>query len=135
MSFVLTVEGGAREVHPIIRDEVYRIGCEAMRNAATHSGGSRLDVELSYVRDLVLRVRDNGRGIDPIVLDKGKDGHFGIKGIRERAQRVGARLSFRSSSVGTEVEVIVPGGLAFRQQHQLLRGSLTRLRRSFPLIK
>lgn len=135
MSFVLTVQGGAREVHPIIRDEVYQIGCEAIRNAARHSGGSRLDVELSYVRDLVLRVRDNGQGIDPIVLDKGKDGHFGIKGIRERAQRVGARLSFRSSSVGTEVELVVPGGLAFRQQHQLLRGSLTRLLRSFRLIK
>ncbi len=135
MSFAVKVEGGAREVHPIIRDEVYRIGCEAIRNAARHSGGSRLDVELSYARDLVLRVRDNGKGIDQIVLDKGKDGHFGIKGIRERAQRVGARLSFRSSSVGTEVELIVPGGLAFRQQHQLLRGSLTRLRRSFRSIK
>src|SRR5262249_6409584 len=98
MTFALTVEGNSRDPHPIICEEVYRIGNEAIRNAFTHSGGSRLDVELSYVRDLVLRVRDNGRGIDPKVLAKGKDGHFGIKGIRERAERVGARLSLNASS-------------------------------------
>jgi signal transduction histidine kinase len=135
MTFALTVEGNSRDPHPIIREEVYRIGYEAIRNAFTHSGGSRLEMELSYVRDLVLRVRDNGRGIDPKVLAKGKDGHFGIKGIRERAERVGARLSLNSSSAGTEVELIVPAGLAFRQQRHVLQGSLTRLRRFFHLLR
>ncbi len=131
MTFALTVHGESRDVHPMIRDDVYRIGYEAIRNAFTHSGGSHIDVELSYVRDLILRVRDNGRGIDPEVLAKGKEGHFGIKGIRERAERVGGRLSFHSSSAGTEVELIVPAGLAFRRQHQLPQGALTKLRRFF----
>ncbi len=128
MTFALKVEGNSRDVHPMIRDEVYRIGYEAIRNAFTHSGGSRLDVELSYVRDLILRVRDNGIGIDPEVLTKGKRGHFGIKGIQERAQRAGGRLSFNSSSGGTELELIVPGGLAFRQQQQVTNGVVARLR-------
>jgi ligand-binding sensor domain-containing protein/signal transduction histidine kinase len=135
MTIALTVEGNSCDVHAIIRDDVYHIGYEAIRNACTHSGGSRLDVELSYVRDLILRVRDNGRGIDPKVLAKGKDGHFGIKGIQERAQRVGARLSLHSSSAGTEVELIVPGRVAFRQQPRVLTGSLKKLRRFFHLTQ
>lgn len=94
-----------------------------------------MEVELSYVRDLILRVRDDGRGIDQVVLDKGKEDHFGIKGMKERADRVRARLTFNSSSAGTEVELVVPGHLAFPQEHQPLRSSLTKLRRRLRLIK
>jgi len=133
MTCALKVEGNSRDVHSSIRDEVYRIGYEAIRNACTHAGGSRLDVELSYLRDLTLRVRDNGRGIDPKVLANGKDGHFGIKGIRERAERLGARLNLQSSSAGTEIELIVPGGLAFCQRQHALPRSLTKLNRFFRL--
>ena len=135
ITFALKVEGNSRNVHSIIRDDVYRIGCEAIRNACTHSGGSRLDVELSYVRDLILRVRDNGRGIDPKVLAKGKEGHFGIKGIRERAERVGARLVLQSSSAGTEIELIVPGRLAFGQRQHALPSSLTKVKRLFRRLR
>jgi signal transduction histidine kinase len=133
MTLALKVEGNSRDVHSIIRDDVYRIGYEAIRNACTHSGASRLDVELSYLRDLVLRVRDNGRGIDPKVLAKGKHGHFGIKGIRERAERVGARLNLQSSSSGTEIELIVPSRLAFRQRRHVVRGMLTKFKQLFRL--
>jgi len=133
MTCALKVEGNSRDVHSSIRDDVYRIGYEAIRNACTHAGGSRLDVELSYLRDLTLRVRDNGRGIDPKVLANGKDGHFGIKGIRERAERLGARLNLQSSSAGTEIELIVPGGLAFCQRQHALPRSLTKLNRFFRL--
>ena len=133
MTCALKVEGNSRDVHSSIRDDVYRIGYEAIRNACTHAGGSRLDVELSYLRDLTLRVRDNGRGIDPEVLANGKDGHFGIKGIRERAERVGARLNLQSSSAGTEIELIVPGRLAFRQRPNAPPSSLTKLKRFFRL--
>jgi len=135
MTFSLMVEGNSRDLHPMIRDDVYRVGYEAIRNAFTHSGGSRLDVELSYLRDLILRVRDNGRGIDPDVLAKGKEGHYGIKGIRERADRVGARLNLHSSGAGTEVELIVPGNLAFRRQQHAATSLLTKLRRFFQLGK
>ena len=68
--------GDAYEMHPIVRDEIYRIGYEAIRNACVHSGANQLDVELRYAHDLALRVSDNGIGIDPDIVDKGKEGHF-----------------------------------------------------------
>src|SRR5262249_2235633 len=74
----LTVVGTAREMHPLVRDEIYRMGYEAIRNACTHSGGSRLDVQLIYGQDLVVRVTDDGAGIDPSIADAGKQGHFGL---------------------------------------------------------
>ena len=66
----LSVTGESSEMHPMVRDEVYRIGYEAIRNACTHSGGSRLEVELAYARDLIVRVADNGVGIDPAVVER-----------------------------------------------------------------
>ncbi|WP_050061893.1 sensor histidine kinase [Silvibacterium bohemicum] len=114
MEFTLLVDGVAREMHPIVRDEVYRIGYEAIRNACTHSGGSRVEVDLSYTRDLVLRVRDDGKGIHPEIAASGKNGHFGLKGMHERALRVGGALTLSSSAYsGTEVELIVPGDVVF----------------------
>ena len=88
---ILTVED-----HPIFREglstvlssepdmllvaNAYRIGYEAIRNTCMHSAASRLEVELRYTHDLNLLVRDNGIGIDAAVVDKGKDGHFGLQG-------------------------------------------------------
>lgn len=101
-------------MHPIVRDEIYRIGYEAIRNAHTHSGGSRLEVELRYDHDLALRVRDNGVGIDPALSYHGKDDHFGLQGMRERAARIGGKLTIVSSAAsGTEITVVVPGGVVF----------------------
>jgi signal transduction histidine kinase len=101
-------------MHPIVRDEIYRIGYEAIRNAQSHSGGTRLEVELRYGLDLVLHIRDNGVGIDPTVSECGRDGHFGLQGMRERAARIGARLTIASSAKsGTEIALAVPGAIAF----------------------
>src|SRR5262249_4019366 len=111
----LSVSGDPREMHPVVRDEVYRIGYEAIRNACMHSRGSRLEVGLYYAHDLTLRVTDNGVGIDPAIADRGKDGHFGLQGMRERAARIGATLKVTSSAdTGTEILVIVPGRAIFR---------------------
>jgi signal transduction histidine kinase len=113
----LSVIGNARELHPVVRDEVYRIGCEAIRNACAHSAGSRLDVELRYAHDLTVRVADNGVGIDPSIAAGGKAGHFGLKGMRERAARIGAKLTVTSTpDAGTEIILMVPGRLIFRKQ-------------------
>jgi len=113
----LSVMGDPREMHAVVRDEVYRIGYEAIRNACMHSRGSRLDVALNYARDLTLRVTDNGVGIDPSLANRGKDGHFGLQGMRERAARIGARLKVASpADGGTEILVIVPGRAIFRKQ-------------------
>jgi len=132
MAVTFSVIGDAKEMHPIVRDEIYRIGYEAMRNACTHSGASQLEVELRYARDLTLRVDDNGTGIDPAVVDRGKDGHFGLQGMRERASRIGGKLTLRSSSnSGTEIKLIVPGGIIFRKRTPVRRSLFTRIRNLF----
>jgi signal transduction histidine kinase len=116
MAVTFSVVGDARDLHPIVRDEVYRIGYEAIRNACMRSGASRLEVELRYAQDLAVRVSDNGIGIAPGVADNGKDGHFGLQGMRERAARIGAKLTLVSSATsGTEITVVVPGGIVFRK--------------------
>jgi signal transduction histidine kinase len=116
MTVTFSVIGDAKEIHPIVRDEVHRIGYEAIRNACTHSGASRLEVELGYADDLVLRVSDDGTGIDSAIADKGRIGHLGLQGMRERAARIGAKLTLRSStSTGTEIKLVVPGDIIFRK--------------------
>jgi signal transduction histidine kinase len=115
MVVTFSVVGDAREMHPVAGEETYRIGYEAIRNACMHSGASQLEVELRYAHDLTLRVSDNGIGIDPVIADRGQNGHFGLQGMRERAARIGGKLTLGSSSnSGTEIRLIVPGGVTFR---------------------
>src|SRR5712675_225372 len=128
MAVTFSVIGDAREMHPIVRDEIYRIGYEAIRNACTHSGASRLEVELAYVDDLALRVGDNGTGIDPAIADRGKAGHFGLQGMRERAARIGGKLTLGSSSLsGTEIRLTVPGAIIFRKSIPARHSLFTRI--------
>ncbi len=128
MAVAVSVVGDAREMHPIVRDEIYRIGYEAIRNACMHSGASQLEVDLRYAHDLTLRVSDNGTGIDPAIADKGKDSHFGLQGMRERAARIGGTLTLGSSSgSGTEIKLIVPGDIIFRKTAPVQQTLLTRI--------
>ncbi|WP_257386952.1 sensor histidine kinase [Tahibacter caeni] len=114
LDVALSVHGDARELHPIVRDEVCRIGFEAIRNACAHSSGARLQVALSYARDLTLEVRDDGRGFDPAAIED-LAGHYGVRGMRERAQRIGGTLAITSApGTGTEVALAVPGKAAYR---------------------
>jgi signal transduction histidine kinase/ligand-binding sensor domain-containing protein len=114
MEVAFSVSGDSKEMHPVVRDEIYRIGYEAIRNACMHSKASRLVVELKYGYDLAVLVRDNGIGMDPTVAKEGKDGHFGLQGMRERAARIGGNLTVASSAdSGTQVTVMVPGGIVF----------------------
>jgi signal transduction histidine kinase len=116
MKASLSVVGDANEMHPIVRDEVYRIGYEAIRNACVHSQASQMQVELTYAQDLSLCVRDNGVGLDPAVADRGKDGHFGLQGMRERAARIAGKLTVVSSAAsGTKIKLVVPGSIIYRQ--------------------
>jgi signal transduction histidine kinase len=129
MAVTFSVVGDAREMHPIVRDEIYRIGYEAIRNACMHSGASQLEVELRYAHDLVLRVSDNGTGIDPDVADRGKDGHFGLQGMRERTARIGGNLTLGSSSnSGTEIKLVVPGDIIFRKTTLVQQTLVTKVR-------
>ncbi|MGJ5816448.1 ligand-binding sensor domain-containing protein [Paludibaculum fermentans] len=116
MQVVLSVEGEVKQMHPILRDELYRIGCEAIRNAVKHSGGSKVQVELNYGTNLELKVRDNGKGIPREISERGREGHFGLATMQERAERIGGRLRiFSTPGAGAEVQLVVPGQLLYTE--------------------
>src|SRR5579871_819459 len=133
VTFEVAILGEVRELRPLIRYEVFRIGSEAIANAFRHSGGTSVGLEVGYVNGLRVVVQDNGKGIPVDILQHGKDNHFGLRGIRERADRIGAKLAVRSrSGQGTEIEITVPEGIAFETPPgapSLLARCLSRLRR------
>jgi len=115
IDYRVTVEGPSRPLHPSVRDEIYLIGREALLNAFRHSKANTIEVELEYgLKQLRILVRDDGRGIKPEVLVSGREGHWGLSGMRERAEVIGASLKlFSRAGAGTEVELSVPGRIAY----------------------
>ena len=116
-AFRVTVEGESRDLHPILRDEIYRIAAEALRNAYQHAQARQIEVEIRYDdQQFRMRVRDDGKGIDPAVLsEQAPEGHFGLNGMRERAKLVGGDLTVWSEvDAGTEVELRVPANIAYK---------------------
>jgi signal transduction histidine kinase/ligand-binding sensor domain-containing protein len=132
MRFVLSTEGAPKELHPIVRDEIYRIGCEAIRNAGLHSGATELMVTLSYAQNFTVLVRDNGRGMDPETAESGRPGHFGLSGMQERTTRIHGKLRIMSrANAGTDIELTIPGKMAFRESGTNQRHWLSRLQSFF----
>jgi signal transduction histidine kinase/ligand-binding sensor domain-containing protein len=116
VQFRIVVEGSAHALRPNAHIDVFRIAREAMRNAFTHSQGRRIETELAYTGDLFrLRVRDDGKGIDPDERVRAeRTGHWGLRGIRERAERLGGALDVWSEpGAGTEIELRVPASVAY----------------------
>ena len=114
--FYVKVEGERQTLSPPLQDEIYRIGREALRNAFQHANAHHIEARILYDEHLLrLRIRDDGEGIDPKVLEEGgRTGHWGLTGIRERAKRMGAQLNFRSEpGAGTEVQLTVPASVAY----------------------
>jgi signal transduction histidine kinase len=114
--FRVQVEGTPRDLVPIVRDEAYRIACEAVRNAFRHANAEQIEVEIWYdQRRLRLRVRDDGKGMDPNVLaEGGRSGHHGLPGMHERARLVGGKLAVWSQlDSGTEAELTIPASVAY----------------------
>lgn len=114
--FRVAVEGEARDLHPILRDEIYRIAAEALRNAFQHARARKVEVEIRYDDEQFrLRVRDDGKGIDPGILShRGSEGHYGLPGMRERAVVIEGKLAVWSEvNAGTEVELCVPASAAY----------------------
>jgi len=110
------VHGTPLLLHPIVRDETFRIAAEALRNAFVHADATRIGVKLHYdPQQLRVRVRDNGKGIAPDVLNRGeRQGHFGLGGMQERAAEAGGKLEIRSAAGGgTEIEFSAPGAKAY----------------------
>jgi signal transduction histidine kinase len=113
--FHVVVEGPPRDLHPILRDEVYAIAREAVRNAFRHAHARNIEAEIKYSGSLLqLRIRDDGNGIDPRVVAEGRAGHFGVPGMRERANRIGGKLDvWTATGAGTEIELSIPGSIAY----------------------
>ena len=104
----VSVKGAPVDLHPLIHDELFRIGYEAIHNACAHAMATSINVELDYRKSFTMRVVDDGIGIDLQVLAKGKKGHYGIVGMQERAVLIGGKLSITSSSKGTRVVLSIP---------------------------
>ena len=116
-TILVEVEGTPQDLHPILRDEIYRIAGEAVRNAFSHARARRIEVEIRYDdRGLRVRIRDDGSGIDPSVLShEGRAGHWGLTGMRERAERIGGNMDLWSElGAGTEVELRIPASIAYQ---------------------
>jgi signal transduction histidine kinase len=114
--FQVLVEGPSRELHPILRDEIYRLATEALRNAFRHAAAKNVEVEIRYdSKYFRLRVRDDGKGIPSDVLSgDGRQRHYGLPGMRERAKLVGGKLTIWTElDSGTEIELIIPGTRAY----------------------
>jgi signal transduction histidine kinase/ligand-binding sensor domain-containing protein len=114
--FAVNVAGTPRDLVPLLRDEACRITGEALRNAFLHAYARRIEVEIYYApRQLRLRIRDDGKGIDPKILDAGsRPGHYGLQGMHERAKLIGGKLTVWSEvNSGTEAELTIPAALAY----------------------
>jgi signal transduction histidine kinase len=119
VGFSVSIIGQPHPLDPIIRDEVYCIEREAMANAFRHSRAAKIEVEITYTDVIRLTVRDDGVGIDQKILDGGRAGHWGLSGMRERAQSIGADLNLWSHpAAGTEVELIVRAKVAHQARLQ-----------------
>ena len=115
-AFTVVVEGKPRELAPLLRDEIYRVAREAFRNATRHAHARNIEAEIEYGEtDFSLRIRDDGDGIDREVLARGKRaGHWGLQGMRERAEQIGGRLNVWSErKAGTEIELVIPAANAY----------------------
>jgi len=134
--FSLNVIGSPQALSPIVYSEASRIAREALLNAFQHSQASKIEAELIYDKvGVCIRIRDNGVGVDEQIIDSGKPGHWGLSGMRERADKIGARLDIWSRHrAGMEIELSVPAKLAYRQKQKIsLSRPMKRLR--FPKIR
>lgn len=128
-TFQLLTEGPECQIVPDVQDEICSIIREALRNAFAHARATRIESNIVFdKRRLQLRVRDDGHGIANEILEKGRDGHYGLAGMRERAAALGAQLTVRSvPQTGTEIELNVPASVAYPKPK---RFGLSLLRRS-----
>jgi signal transduction histidine kinase/ligand-binding sensor domain-containing protein len=123
-TFRVSVQGTARVLHPIVREEGFLIAREALGNAFRHSGAKDIEAEITYDDAAVrVRIRDDGRGISATMLQAGgRPGHFGLMGMRERARKLGGQLEIWSKpDAGTEVELRVPASVAYRPPQAVSR--------------
>ncbi|HTB14855.1 MAG TPA: histidine kinase [Bryobacteraceae bacterium] len=115
-AFQLVVEGPPRELYPSIQKEISRIGGEALRNAFRHARAHLIEADVRYSEQRFrLQVRDDGVGMTTEILEGGRSGHYGLRGMRERAEKIGAELEIWSATgTGTEIDLSIPASRAYR---------------------
>lgn len=121
MIFGFRVEGEKRTLNPTIHDEIYHICREALANAFRHSDASLIEVDMEYAKkNFRILIRDDGIGINEDVLKSGREGHWGLSGMKERASKIGAKLKvYSSANGGTEIELEVPSRTAFTAEKSI----------------
>ena len=132
----IVISGTQRLLHPLVGSEMVQIAHEALVNAFLHANASTIEIQIEYgIRSLNLIVRDNGRGIDSEILRSGREGHWGLTGMRERAEKIKAEIRILSRvNAGTEVVVSVPRRFAFKDPG-LFSDWIRRLARSLMLLR
>lgn len=116
VEFRVIVEGATRELHPVVHDEIYWIGHEALANSFQHASAKHIEIEMTFdPSELRVRFRDDGRGVAADILQAGgRQGHWGMPGMRERAHKIGAKIAMWSRpEAGTEVELRIPSSVAY----------------------
>jgi signal transduction histidine kinase/ligand-binding sensor domain-containing protein len=134
--FRITADGAARALNANVREEIYAIGREALLNAFRHADAPLIEIEIVYAKqEFRLYVRDNGAGIEETILETGgRSGHWGLKGMRERAVAIGAKLNvLRRPEGGTQIEVSLPGGIAYKKR--TMSSSMRSIRKFFGSTK
>lgn len=124
-NFRVSCPGGHRDIDTAIQEEIYLIGREALLNAFRHAKASAIDMEIVCdAKQFRICVRDNGVGIDPRILEaKGRSGHWGMVGMRERAKSIGGQLAiYAQPGAGTKIELFLPSAKAYAPSQRALTG-------------
>ena len=136
VQIVFPTPASRRAVRPFVQEEAFHIGSEAIRNACLHADATRIEIELRFEPDLLLRVKDDGRGMSSAVASMGREGHFGLACMRERASRIGARLSIDTApGAGTAVTLRVSNAIAFETEDHDAPRIMDRVRLMFLRLK
>ena len=115
-SYRMVIEGKPRELSPNVRDDIYKIAREAVRNAYQHAHAQQIEVKVIFGNEeLKVRVLDDGIGLDPAILLRGQlAGHWGLPGMRERSEGIGGHFNVRSEpNAGTEVDLTISSAIAY----------------------
>jgi signal transduction histidine kinase/ligand-binding sensor domain-containing protein len=129
LAFSISSTGSERTISAIISNELSSFAREALSNAFRHSGAQTVVVNVRYEkRQLVICFKDDGRGIRAEILEAGhREGHWGLRGMKERAKRMGAHLTLKSSpSTGTEIAIAIPAEIAYSEESRFTFRSLWR---------
>jgi len=120
--FDMAIEGAPLRLHPVVHEELCQIGNEALINAFRHSKAATIELTLSYrPSGLFCCVSDDGIGIDAAIVEMGgRQGHFGLVGMRERAEQIQTELQVLSRpGGGTEIQIVAPARVAYADPQRL----------------